>query len=118
MTLVNLQVKTFLPICFSCAFSSFYFENHAKTIATTPPVSGFVGSHDTVPKTGKGAVKRYGGFVYTKLQIAEKLSVSVATVNRLIQSGALESVRIRRCVRVSEQAFDDFLQGLGGPDES
>ena len=118
MPLVNLQVKPVFKTSFLCAFRSFYFEICPKTIATTPPVSGCVGSYDTVPKTGKGVVTSNGGFVYTKQQIAEKLSVSVATVNRLIQSGALESVRIRRCVRISNESFSNFIQDLGGSDES
>jgi len=118
MSLVNLQVKPVFDTSFLCAFRSFYFEICPKAIATASPTPGLMATKDKSSRTGKGENNGREADLYTRKQIAEKLSVSVATVNRLIQSGALESVRIRRCVRVSEQAFDDFLQGLGGPDES
>ena len=120
MSLVNLQVKPVFKTSLLCAFRSFYFEIWPKTIATVSPTPGLMATKDQSSRKGigKGREYRREEDLYTTNQVAEKLSVSVATVNRLIQSGALESVRIRRCVRVSEQALGDFLQGLGGPDES
>lgn len=44
--------------------------------------------------------------------VAQLLSVSPRTVNRLITSGAIESVSIGRCRRIRQRAVDRFIDTL------
>lgn len=47
----------------------------------------------------------------TPAQIAAVLQVSSRTVNRWIDEGKLEAVRLPGINRVSQQAFQDFIKG-------
>ena len=47
---------------------------------------------------------------YSIDEVAEKLSVSVKSVRRLVASGKLESVRISNLYRISQTALDDFIE--------
>jgi excisionase family DNA binding protein len=43
-------------------------------------------------------------------EVAENLSVSRMTVNRLISSGKLKVLKINRAIRIPEQSFSDFVK--------
>jgi excisionase family DNA binding protein len=43
-------------------------------------------------------------------EVAENLSVSRMTVNRLISSGKLKALKINRAIRIPEQSFADFVK--------
>jgi excisionase family DNA binding protein len=45
-------------------------------------------------------------------EVATRLSVSIRTVERLIASGELRAVRVRRSVRVTPEALDAYISGL------
>lgn len=47
---------------------------------------------------------------YSIDEVAEKLSVSVKSVRRLVASGELESIRVSNLYRISQKALDDFIQ--------
>lgn len=47
--------------------------------------------------------------LYTKKEVAEILSCSVATVHRRINDGTLKAVKNGRIVRISESELDRFL---------
>ncbi|MGN0229243.1 MAG: helix-turn-helix domain-containing protein, partial [Muribaculaceae bacterium] len=47
---------------------------------------------------------------YSIDEVAEKLSVSVKSVRRLVASGELESIRVSNLYRISQCAFDDFVR--------
>jgi excisionase family DNA binding protein len=49
---------------------------------------------------------------FTTEEIAEKMKVKEATVRSWIKSGRLKALKIGREWRISEQAFDGFLEGL------
>src|SRR5437879_13148353 len=44
--------------------------------------------------------------------VAHRLSVSASTVERLIASGELEAVRVRRSIRVTPAALDAYISAL------
>lgn len=46
----------------------------------------------------------------TKREVAEYLKVTVGTVNRLVRDGQLEALKIRKCVRFTDQALRTFLK--------
>lgn len=71
---------------------------------TTPDPAQIAAIPD--PKVG------YGG-VYTVKYVALLLSVSPATVYRLVDSGQLAAVYIGRCVRIPRLALEDFLAAPG-----
>ncbi|MDE5610740.1 MAG: helix-turn-helix domain-containing protein, partial [Odoribacter sp.] len=43
-------------------------------------------------------------------EVAEKLSISIKSVRRMVASGELKSVKIRNLYRISREAYDDFLK--------
>jgi excisionase family DNA binding protein len=45
-------------------------------------------------------------------EVATRLSVSICTVERLVASGELRAVRVRRAVRVTAEALDAYIPGL------
>jgi excisionase family DNA binding protein len=45
-------------------------------------------------------------------EVATRLSVSIRTVERVVASGELRAVRVRRAVRVTAQALDAYISGL------
>jgi len=45
-------------------------------------------------------------------EVATRLSVSIRTVERLIASGELRAVRVRRSVRVTPEGLDAYISGL------
>ena len=47
---------------------------------------------------------------YSIDEVAEKLSVSVKSVRRLVASGELESIRVRNLYRISQEALDEFIR--------
>jgi len=49
---------------------------------------------------------------WTPTQIAEELQVNVRTVYLWIQQGKINSVRMGRLVRVSDEDFNAFLEAL------
>ena len=49
--------------------------------------------------------------VLSAKDVAELLGVSMTTVYRLIDSGAIRSVRVRRQIRVSRDSFLSFING-------
>ena len=55
--------------------------------------------------------------LYTKKEVAEILSCSVATVHRRINDGTLKAVKNGRIVRISESALDSFLHSEPTPVE-
>lgn len=46
--------------------------------------------------------------MYTKNQLAGRLSVSLSTINRLIARGDIRVVRIGRIVRINDQEITNF----------
>src|SRR4051812_5089972 len=61
-------------------------------------------------RSGDGETERC---LLTTEQAAQRLSVSRATLYRLMRNGELASVRIGRSRRVTPAALDDFVQRLG-----
>ena len=47
---------------------------------------------------------------YSIDEVAEKLSVSVKSVRRLVASGELESIRVSNLYRISQEALDEFIR--------
>lgn len=47
-------------------------------------------------------------------EAAAKMRVSVPTVYRLIQDGDLQSVRIRKAIRIKEVELERYLQEVAG----
>jgi excisionase family DNA binding protein len=45
-------------------------------------------------------------------EVATRLSVSIRTAERLIASGELRAVRVRRSVRVTPEALDAYISSL------
>jgi excisionase family DNA binding protein len=45
-------------------------------------------------------------------EVATRLSVSIRTVERLVASGELRGVRVRRSVRVTPEALDAYISSL------
>ena len=45
----------------------------------------------------------------TKRRACETLQASLSTLNRLLASGRIKSVKIGRCVRIPEHALDEFI---------
>lgn len=58
----------------------------------------------------------------TVARIAERLDVCERTVRRLIQSGHLKSLRVGRCLRITEEDFQAYVarcrSGASRPQES
>lgn len=48
----------------------------------------------------------------TAADVAEKLNVSLSTISKLVASGRLRGYRIGRCLRVSDDALLEFLEGV------
>lgn len=46
----------------------------------------------------------------TRKQIAQKLNISIRTVDRLIIQGQLKSFKIGRSIRVSQDDLDEFIK--------
>ena len=47
--------------------------------------------------------------MHTKHEVADYLKVSIATIDRLIRSGQIETLKIGRSVRITEKALSRFL---------
>lgn len=47
--------------------------------------------------------------MYNKKEVANQLTVSMATVDRLIRTKKLTVVRIGSCIRVTEDALQQFI---------
>lgn len=51
------------------------------------------------------------GTTYTKQQVAEKLHVTVMTINNYIKAGKLQAVKLgNRRVLITESALNDFIE--------
>lgn len=48
-------------------------------------------------------------FVYNKKEVANQLSVSMATVDRLIKTKKLTVVKIGSCIRITDDALQQFI---------
>lgn len=48
---------------------------------------------------------------HTRTEVAKLSKTSIQTVDRLIKSGELKSVKIRRSVRIPDSALRSFLNG-------
>jgi excisionase family DNA binding protein len=62
-------------------------------------------SHITPPQPAE-----VSPLLYDRHEAAARLSVSLRTIDELIQSRALEIVRIRRAVRIKPQALVNFIE--------
>lgn len=49
--------------------------------------------------------------MYTRIEVAEKLKVSLSTVAAIIKAGDMYFVRVGRGVRIPEQSFNDYVAG-------
>ena len=49
--------------------------------------------------------------VYTVQEIATILKVSEKTVYKLVRSGELQFLRVRRQIRITSKALEQFLEG-------
>ncbi len=47
--------------------------------------------------------------VYTRKEAAEKLKISLSTLDKFLFSGQLKAFRVGRQVRITEQPLQDFL---------
>lgn len=47
---------------------------------------------------------------YTLRQVADQLSLSLPTVERMVRDGTLRSFRARGAIRVTEQAVEDYIR--------
>lgn len=47
---------------------------------------------------------------YTIDEVADKLSISIKSVRRMVASGELKSVKIRNLYRISKEAYDNFIK--------
>lgn len=47
--------------------------------------------------------------MHTKHEVADYLKVSIATIDRLIRSGQIETLKIGRSVRITDKALRRFL---------
>lgn len=52
--------------------------------------------------------------LYSPAEVAARLSVSIDKVRRLMGAGAVRSVKIGRCRRVSREALAEYLATLTG----
>jgi excisionase family DNA binding protein len=52
-------------------------------------------------------------YMYTKQTLAAYLGVSLSTIHRLISQGRIETVKVGRCVRITEQALARFIKSNG-----
>jgi len=48
--------------------------------------------------------------LFSKKEIAEKLNISVRTIDRLIKSKKLNACKIGRSVRITQEQLDEFIQ--------
>jgi len=48
----------------------------------------------------------------TANDVADKLNVSLSTISKLVASGHLRGYRIGRCLRISDEALDEYLMGV------
>ena len=48
--------------------------------------------------------------LYTKIDLAEQLSVSVGTIDNHMKSGNLKYVKIGKSVRFTEEDIEDFIR--------
>ena len=48
-------------------------------------------------------------YMYNKKEVANQLAVSMATVDRLIRTKKLTVVKIGSCIRVTEDALQQFI---------
>ena len=45
-------------------------------------------------------------------EVARRLRVSPSTISKLVANGHLRGYRIGRCLRISKEALDQYLQGV------
>lgn len=64
-----------------------------------------------LPAPGQSAAEQQ---LYSQREAAQKLGMSVRTVNRMVQSGALERVTVGRAVRVPSSSIEAYLARLAG----
>lgn len=64
-------------------------------------------------RRGRFACQFGGHIVLTRRQVAERLSVSISTINRLLIKGELRGVHVGRSVRISESEVETFLMRGG-----
>ena len=101
--------------------SSKYFSRVATTRGLSNVCSNFLDQNGTTfsPRTMLNARKiqlnllkereqKYV-FMYKNHEVATELNVSMATINRLIARGQLNTVKFGRCIRVTEQQLQDFI---------
>ena len=117
MSLVNLQAKVIHRLSqgrveFSKITPTIMNESPTATLPTGKLGHGLVNL-----RKGGFANDSEGSFMLTKRQVAETLSVSIATVNRLLQRGELRGVHVGRSVRISEAEVEAFLMRGGSSHE-
>lgn len=88
--------------------------NESPTV--TLPI-GKVGQNLVDLKKGRFTCYLIGVFVLSRRQVAETLSVSISTVNRLLQRGELRGFHVGRSVRIPESEVEAFLMRGGSGHE-
>jgi len=88
--------------------------NESPTV--TLPI-GKVGHNPVDLMKGRFTCHLVGVFMLSRRQVAEPLSVSISTVNRLLQRGELRGVHVGRSVRISESEVEAFLMRGGSAHE-
>jgi len=83
----------------------------------TLPTTGRVGHNLVDLKKGRFTCHLKGVFMLSRRQVAETLSVSISTVNRLLQRGELRGVHVGRSVRISESEVEAYLMRGGSAHE-
>jgi excisionase family DNA binding protein len=59
----------------------------------------------------QGEGQEAGDKLRTKKEAAETLSISSATLNRLLASGQIRRIKIRGAVRIPQSAIDEIING-------
>ena len=92
-----------------------------RTIMNESPTAtlpiGKVGHNLVDLKKGRFTCHLKGVFMLSRRQVAETLSVSISTVNRLLQRGELRGVHVGRSVRISESEVEAYLMRGGSAHE-
>ena len=75
-------------------------------LTASPRLSRYIAEHES-ELDGKGEFIEEA--MHKKEEVAEYLGVSPSTVDRLIRSGQLDTLKIGRSVRITEKALRRFL---------
>ena len=117
MSLVNLQAK----VIHRLSQGRVEFSKITPTIMNESPTAtlptGKLGHNPVDLKKGRFTCNLKGVFMLSRRQVADTLSVSISTVNRLLQRGELRGVHVGRSVRISEVEVEAFLMRGGSSHE-